>query len=92
MRTKRIVPLALQILIENAIKHNVVSSSDPLIIHISANDSEITIRNIIHPKMSKEKGAGLGLLNIRRRYDLLTKKAVTYGLKENEYVVILPLL
>lgn len=92
MRTKKIIPLALQILIENAIKHNVVSSAYPLIIHIDANEQQITIRNVVHPKLSKEKGEGLGLANIKKRYELLTKKEITYGLKENEYVVILPLL
>jgi hypothetical protein len=92
MRTKQIVPLALQMLIENAIKHNVVSATDPLIIRISADDNEIVIRNIARPKISKEKGEGIGLLNIKKRYELLTKKAISYGLNGNEYVVILPLL
>ncbi len=92
MQTKKIVPLALQMLIENAIKHNVVSASSPLVINIMATENEITIRNIVHLKISKEKGEGMGLVNIKRRYDLLTTKTVSYGLKGNEYIVILPLL
>jgi histidine kinase/YXYXY domain-containing protein len=92
MRTKNIVPMALQMLIENAIKHNVVSAGAPLIIMISANNTEITIRNVLHPKISKEKGRGLGLINIKRRYDMLTNEPVTYGQRGNEYFVILPLL
>ncbi|MFI5140580.1 MAG: sensor histidine kinase, partial [Sphingobacteriales bacterium] len=92
MREKKIVPLALQILIENVIKHNVITGEEPLIIYISANENEITIRNLVYPKISKEKGEGIGLINIKKRYELLTKKPVTYGLLENEFVVILPLL
>lgn len=92
MHTKKIVPLALQMLIENAIKHNVVAGTAPLIIYVSANEEEITIRNKIQEKMSKEKGEGLGLVNIQRRYALLTKKVVTYGVVQNEYIVTLPLL
>lgn len=92
MYTRKIVPLALQLLVENAIKHNVVSQSTPLTITIEAVDDNIIIRNPLQPKISKEKGAGLGLINIRKRYSLLTKKQITYGEKNKEYVVILPLL
>ncbi|MBA3828323.1 MAG: histidine kinase [Taibaiella sp.] len=90
--TKRIIPLALQLLIENAIKHNVVSITQPLVISISANENEIVVKNTISPKISKEKSAGLGLLNINRRYSLLTKKQITYGIYDNEYIVTMPLL
>lgn len=92
MRTKKIVPLALQLLVENAIKHNIVSLKDPLTIYITASEEWITIRNHILPKISKERGAGLGLMNIRKRYSLLSKKIIYFGVENNEYIVILPLL
>ncbi len=92
MQSRKIVPLALQIVIENVIKHNIISESEPLVIDISANEEEITIRNFLNPKLSKEKSEGLGLINISRRYELLTKKPVTYGFYEKEYIVTLPLL
>jgi len=92
MEKKKIVPLALQLLVENAIKHNVVSLAQPLIISIAASEDEIVIRNFIRLKISKEKGAGLGLVNIWKRYGQLTKRPVTYGVFENEYIVKLPLL
>jgi sensor histidine kinase YesM len=92
IKTKKIVPLALQILIENVIKHNVISAQNPLVINIEANEEVIIIRNVIHPKMSKEKGEGLGLINIKRRYELLTKYPVSYGPRGNEFIVTLPLL
>lgn len=92
MQTKQIVPLALQLLVENALKHNVVSLSSPLTITIAATDTNITVRNTHNPKISKEKGEGLGLSNIQRRYSLLTDRKVFYGLRDNEFIVNLPLL
>ena len=91
-KTKQIVPLSLQFLVENAIKHNVVSAASPLTVYISATKDEITIRNAVHPKISKEKGEGIGLVNIKKRYALLTKKPITYGIFEGQFIVTLPLL
>jgi LytS/YehU family sensor histidine kinase len=92
LKTKKIVPLALQLLVENAIKHNVVSMARPLTITIIADEEAIVVKNPVQPKISKEKGAGLGLMNIRKRYALLTKRKTEFGVTNNEYVVILPLL
>jgi len=92
MERKKIVPLAIQLLVENAIKHNVVSMSQPLIIYITAVNDEIIVRNRMQPKMSREKGAGIGLINIKQRYGLLTKRLVTFGVYENQFIVQLPLL
>ncbi len=92
MNTRRIVPLAMQLLVENAIKHNVVSTAHPLIISITATNDEIVVSNPIQPKMSQEKGAGIGLFNIKQRYNLLTKKEISFGVRENAFEVRLPLL
>lgn len=92
LTTKQIVPLSLQLLVENAIKHNVVSKDSPLVINITANDEKIRVANTLMPKYSKEKGSGLGLINIYKRYRLLTKRNMSYGPDNNEYVVKLPLL
>jgi sensor histidine kinase YesM len=91
-QTTQIVPLALQLLVENAIKHNVVSVSKPLTIHITATEDEITVRNCVRPKMSKEKSAGIGIVNIQRRYALLTDRPTEFGIEDGQYVVKLPLL
>jgi len=90
--TRRIVPMSLQMLVENAIKHNVVSMSAPLVITIFAEAHHILITNPVRPKMSKEKGAGLGLENICRRYELMTDRKMTYGIIDHIYTVTLPLL
>jgi len=89
---KKIVPLSLQLLVENAIKHNVVSQTTPLIVNITANEDDVSVRNTLLPKYKKEKSSGLGLVNIYKRYRLLTKRKLTYGPDNNEYVVKLPLL
>lgn len=92
MKTKKVVPMAIQLLVENAIKHNVVSKSKPLNITIEADNNYITVQNTYQPKISKEKGAGLGLSNIRKRYSLLTKKSVSYYIQDDYFNVKLPLI
>lgn len=91
-QNKRIVYLALQLLVENAIKHNVVSRTSPLLIDIVADDDELVITNPIQQKVSKEKSSGMGLANISKRYALNTKRSVSYGVQDGKYVVRLPLL
>jgi hypothetical protein len=92
MKDSMIPPMALQLLVENAIKHNVVSVSDPLIIYITANEEEITIINRINPKIKQAPESGIGLNNIRNRYALLTKRQVAFGKEDMNWVVRLPLL
>ncbi|MCB0700137.1 MAG: histidine kinase, partial [Chitinophagaceae bacterium] len=78
--------------VENAIKHNIVSVSAPLKIKIHIDGNFISVENTYQPKISKEAGAGLGLINIRKRYNLLTKREIAYFIKDKEFVVKLPLL
>ncbi|WP_118972137.1 sensor histidine kinase [Taibaiella koreensis] len=93
LKTRRkIPPMALQLLVENAIKHNVVSASLPLVVEISATEDELTVRNEIHPKIKKEPQSGIGLANISNRYTLLTQKKVYFGQEGNYWIVRLPLL
>jgi len=89
---KRIPPMALQLLVENAIKHNVVSLSSPLMIDITADEEEIRISNPIRPKIRRELESGIGLTNIRSRYALLTRRKVRFGKEGENWVVTLPLL
>lgn len=91
-KNKKIIPMAIQLLVENAIKHNIVATNRPLYINISADEHYLTVTNNIQSKISKEKGAGLGLANIRKRYKLLTKKEVAYYIKEDDFIVKIPLL
>jgi hypothetical protein len=87
-----ILPLSLQILIENAIKHNVVSEEDPLRISIYKNDQYIVVNNELRKKESMDEGTGIGLENIRMRYKYLTDQPVTIEESEKEFVVKIPIL
>ena len=66
-----IAPAALQLLIENAIKHNVVSKSNPLTIKIYSNATYLIVENSILLKEVKEESTYIGLKNLRKRYDYL---------------------
>lgn len=89
---KRIIPLALQLLVENAIKHNVVSTAHPLVIFIDIAEDVLIVRNEIRLKMTPERSSGIGLQNIRKRYALVTSREVTVETRNNEFIVVLPLL
>lgn len=88
----KIVPLALQLLVENAIKHNEVSKSNPLKISIALSGYQIIISNELRPKISEEKGEGFGISNLQTRYRLLAKKEIEIERENNYFVVKLPLL
>jgi len=88
-----ITPLALQLLIENAIKHNVVSLENPLVIELFIDDgSFLVVRNNLTKKLQEEKGSRMGLQNIQKRYELLSKKAVIIEKTDKYFIVKIPLL
>jgi sensor histidine kinase YesM len=91
-KQKRICPMTLQLLIENAIKHNAIDSSNPLKINLSIKEDLIVCRNNILPKQTSSKGFGIGLLNIHQRYSLLTTKRVKVIKENNFFTVEIPLL
>jgi ligand-binding sensor domain-containing protein len=88
-----IPPLTLQLLIENAIKHNAVSAETPLEISIYLEGKkQLVIKNNINPKVSREPGTGTGLQNILRRYNLLGTEPVIVNNDGDYFTVILPIL
>ena len=88
----KIVPLSLQLLLENAVKHNVVSSSKPLTIRIYEQDNYLIIENNINPKQVIGQGTKVGLRNIADRYGLITDKNVIIENNNKIFKVSLPLL
>lgn len=88
----KVVPLSLQLLLENAVKHNMVTPSKRLIITIYEQDGALVVKNNIQPKQVVKKSSGVGLQNIRQRYQLLTDRPVLISELNNEFVVALPLL
>jgi ligand-binding sensor domain-containing protein len=87
-----IPPLVLQLLAENAVKHNTVSKDKPLFISVNILGDYIVMRNSINYKLEKEESEGVGLQNIRNRYKLLTEREIIQEVNNNEFVIMLPLI
>lgn len=86
-------PLCLQLLIENAIKHNIISREKPLHITIqTTNDAKLVVKNNYQLKTFAEKSTGIGLANIKSRYSLLTKAPVNVVQDDYFFTVELPLI
>ncbi|MFD2587006.1 2TM domain-containing protein [Croceitalea marina] len=88
----KIVPLSLQLLLENAVKHNVVTSSRPLHISVFEENGNLVVKNNLQEKQVVKKSSGVGLQNIRQRYDILTDRKVSIDKKTDEFSVALPML
>lgn len=84
--------LTLQMLIENCIKHNVISQSKPLQICIGCLDGYVYVKNNLQAKILVGESSGIGLNNIISRYDYLSKKVVIIEKSENEFIVKVPLI
>ena len=87
-----VLSCSLQLLIENATKHNVVSTDNPLIINVEANDDQIKVTNNILPKVTKVHSTGLGQKYIRQMYLDLTGKQIDITETDKAYSVTLPLI
>lgn len=88
----KIAPLTLQLLIENAVKHNVISKKFPLKIHIFIENETLVIKNNLQTKKTKEYSSKMGLKNIQSRYGFLTDKKVEIIENVNEFIVKIPLI
>ncbi len=84
--------LSLQLLLENAIKHNAFSEALPLKIEIFDHDQKLVVKNNKRARKNLVRGSGLGLNNIRDRYALLIDTPITLEDKQHEFVVELPLI
>jgi LytS/YehU family sensor histidine kinase len=93
MQQKYVAPMTLQMLIENAIKHNVVSQKKPLTIQIYADMFDhITITNNLQKKEVREYSSNIGLKNISSRYGFITDRKVIVEENPEYFKVRIPLL
>lgn len=87
-----IPPMSVQVLIENAVKHNEISNRKPLTIHIATDkEGNLSVGNAIQPKWTATPGTGIGLANLAKRYRLLFKKDIQIT-EDEEFTVSIPLI
>jgi LytS/YehU family sensor histidine kinase len=87
-----VAPAVLQMLIENAIKHNVVSKKNPLHIKVVVDHGWITVSNSLREKEVKETSTQVGLKNISARYGFLSDQPVKIERSAHDFTVKIPLL
>ncbi len=87
-----IVPLTMQMLFENAIKHNVISTEKPLHIEVFAENGHLVVRNNFQKKNQVLDSTGVGLENIRARYRMLTNQEVETIVSREYFTVLLPMI
>lgn len=92
--SKTVLPLSLQLLIENAVKHNVISDNQQLSVHIfvDQNGSQLNIENNINERMHELESTGMGLSNIQQRYKHFTNEQIKIESKLDKFCVRLPLM
>lgn len=88
---KEIPPLAIQLLVENAVKHNEISESNPLEVKVYSEDNKILVKNTIRPRTTFVDSTGNGLINLDKRYKLLKNRSISISKDNNEFCVSLPL-
>ena len=92
-REKHIVTAALQLLIENAIKHNIVSSGNPLTVKVFVNEEGwLAVQNNLQEKQEKLPSTEFGLYNINQRFRLLSGKEIKINNDGSFFTVAIPLL
>jgi two-component system, LytTR family, sensor kinase len=91
-KERAIVPVTLQILIENALKHNIVDKAKPLIINISVSGDYLEVSNNLQIKKTVENSNKLGLENLKTLYHFLTDKPLIIEAHTDRFVVKVPLI
>ena len=89
---KQLPPLSLQLLLENAVKHNSATREEPLRIRIFEEDDRIVVENNIKPRSQPEEKSGIGLENIRQRLSYLTDKSLQVISGNGDFKVSIPLI
>ena len=91
MNSMLLPPMSVQLLIENAIKHNEISNRNPLTISIHTEGGMLSVSNRIQPKRLTPAGPGIGLDNLAKRYNLLWQQEIQISAENGIFSVRLPL-
>lgn len=85
-------PLSLQLVLENAIKHNQISEKHPLVINLYMENERLIVENNLRQRISRGRLSGLGQKNLERRYALVAREVPVFKIKHEKYIVELPLI
>lgn len=89
---RSVVPCSVQLLVENALKHNAVRPDNPLKIEIRTTRNSVMVSNEKRPRLTPPRSAGMGQRYLRQRYKDIAGKSIVIRETEDKYIVILPLL
>lgn len=89
---RKILPFALQLLVENAIKHNTISYQKPLVIDIYDHAGGIAVENVFRPRGTMDRQSGIGLNNLAQRYKLACGKDISISRNPDKFKVEIPFL
>lgn len=92
LKERMVVPCAVQLLVENATKHNIVSSEQPLLISIHTEGEKIVVKNTLQPRTHGQPSTRLGLTNIGQQYRDITGLEIEIEKTDNEFIVKLPIV
>lgn len=90
--SKSLPPMSLQVLVENAVKHNAILPDDPLMIDISTDHSCLIVSNNLKPRVSHSDETGIGLKNLSRKYAIIAGTDIQVLQENRTFTVKLPLL
>ena len=85
-------PISLQVLMENAIKHNEFSDNNPLMMSLTLNQTMLVFQNLVRRKTLRRPSSKIGLQNLSERYMLITQRSIIIDEEEKTFTVRLPLL
>ncbi len=85
-------PLTIQMLVENAVKHNVISKRKPLTIEIFNDGEELVVENNYQPKLTIQESTNFGLQSIKNRYELLSKRTIDVIQTDKIFKVKIPII
>lgn len=92
VRSFKIAPVALQNLVENAIKHNIIDTDSPLFITMEADEKYVLVKNNLQKKNKVETSNNQGLSNLKSLYQYYSKHPIQIETTETEFIVKIPLI
>ncbi len=90
--SKMIIPMTLQLLIENAVKHNIVDENSPLVVDIKSEGNELVVSNNLNKKIVVSKRNKIGLNMIRKRYRIVNSSEIVVNHESDRFIIKIPLI